>query len=73
MGSLFSSFWSQDQAQAPQGGSETALVFLEAGEKIHHRACFGAGCYWGTEKFFKINFARKMYPESMIKNTFVGK
>lgn len=41
--------------------------------KIHNRACFGAGCYWGTEKYFKINFAQQIYPESMIKNTFVGK
>eukprot|EP00602_Paraphysomonas_sp_CaronLab_P006201 CAMPEP_0185023478 /NCGR_PEP_ID=MMETSP1103-20130426/6146_1 /TAXON_ID=36769 /ORGANISM="Paraphysomonas bandaiensis, Strain Caron Lab Isolate" /LENGTH=226 /DNA_ID=CAMNT_0027556085 /DNA_START=60 /DNA_END=740 /DNA_ORIENTATION=+ len=35
--------------------------------KITNRACFGAGCYWGTEKFFKIDFGRKRYPESLIK------
>lgn len=23
------------------------------------RACFGAGCYWGTENFFKFDFANK--------------
>ena len=34
---------------------------------ISNRACFGAGCYWGTEKFFKVNFQRQMYPEALIK------
>lgn len=34
---------------------------------ISNRACFGAGCYWGTEKYFTINFGRQMFPEAMIK------
>lgn len=28
---------------------------------IDKRACFGAGCYWGTEKFFKSDFGTKYY------------
>jgi peptide-methionine (S)-S-oxide reductase len=38
---------------------------------IKHRVAFGAGCYWGTEKYLKVDFGRKRYPESMIKG-FVG-
>jgi len=34
-------------------------------------ATFGAGCYWGTEKYFANDFA-KMYPEGAIKGTSVG-
>lgn len=29
------------------------------------RACFGAGCYWGTEKFFFKDF-NKSFPGSII-------
>ena len=84
MGSLFSS--SKKSSEREEGAKVTenpsTPTHAEAtgqhqqkpvGDDIHNRACFGAGCYWGTEKFFKINFARKMYPESMIKNTFVGR
>lgn len=31
---------------------------------ISNRACFGAGCYWGTEKFFKKDFGNKAFPGS---------
>ena len=34
-------------------------------------ATFGAGCYWGTEKFFATDFAA-MYPEGAILGTSVG-
>ena len=33
--------------------------------KIDRRACFGAGCYWGTEKFFKSDF-NKLSPSSRV-------
>eukprot|EP01035_Chromulina_nebulosa_P017171 gene17171-22687_t len=38
---------------------------------ISNKACFGAGCYWGTEKFFKIDFGNKIAPGS-IKHGAVG-
>jgi peptide-methionine (S)-S-oxide reductase len=31
------------------------------------KATFGAGCYWGTEKFFKEDFGTKLVPSSKIK------
>lgn len=31
---------------------------------IDKRACFGAGCYWGTEKFFKSDFGVKTFTGS---------
>lgn len=34
-------------------------------------ATFGAGCYWGTEKFFCTDFAQK-YPDGAIIGTSVG-
>lgn len=34
-------------------------------------ATFGAGCYWGTEKFFATDFAA-MYPKGAILGTSVG-
>jgi peptide-methionine (S)-S-oxide reductase len=78
MGSLFSTKNTEERVDASttqasdRKTADTAVVFKHDGATIHNRACFGAGCYWGTEKYFKINFARQMYPESMIKNTFVG-
>ena len=34
-------------------------------------ATFGAGCYWGTEKFFCTDFAKR-YPNGAILGTSVG-
>jgi hypothetical protein len=31
------------------------------------RACFGAGCYWGTEKFIKVDFGKRWSPGSIKK------
>lgn len=37
------------------------------------RACFGAGCYWGTEKFFKSDFGVKVFKGSgRVKSGKVG-
>jgi hypothetical protein len=82
MGSLFSSSKKETKEEVSTAvesikdettSAVSGSVFRVDSDKIHNRACFGAGCYWGTEKYFKINFARTMYPESMLKNTFVGK
>jgi peptide methionine sulfoxide reductase MsrA len=31
-----------------------------------NRACFGAGCYWGTEKFFKKDFNELMQASGKV-------
>eukprot|EP01041_Mallomonas_annulata_P005097 gene5097-10197_t len=33
---------------------------------ISNQASFGAGCYWGTEKFLKIDFGKKKVPGSIL-------
>ena len=33
---------------------------------LSQQACFGAGCYWGTEKFFKVDFSDKLFPGTDI-------
>jgi peptide-methionine (S)-S-oxide reductase len=32
----------------------------------HLRVAFGAGCYWGTEKYFLTDFGKKRFPQSQI-------
>lgn len=44
---------------------------LKLGMSLSNKACFGAGCYWGTEKFFKVDFGNKIKPGS-IKSGAVG-
>ena len=34
---------------------------------VSQKATFGAGCYWGTEKFFKEDFNKKLFPDSNIE------
>jgi peptide-methionine (S)-S-oxide reductase len=36
-----------------------------------NRACFGAGCFWGTEKFFKNDFVKR-HPDVGLRNGRVG-
>lgn len=36
------------------------------------RVCFGAGCYWGTEKYFKHDFAKKHSDLGQIVSSAVG-
>ena len=43
---------------------------VRAQEENIELACFGAGCYWGTEKYFAKNF-EKMFPGSIL-GTSVG-
>ena len=35
-------------------------------QDILNSACFGAGCYWGTENFIKNKFGVKVRPGSII-------
>jgi len=41
------------------------------GSEISQRACFGAGCYWGTEKYFRYDFVKK-YKNVSVTDTAVG-
>jgi peptide-methionine (S)-S-oxide reductase len=34
---------------------------------VSNKATFGAGCYWGTEKFFKEDFGKKLFPTSKVQ------
>mmetsp|Transcript_37043 Transcript_37043/g.37699 ORF Transcript_37043/g.37699 Transcript_37043/m.37699 type:complete len:230 (+) Transcript_37043:117-806(+) len=51
-----------DEKDRPEDYSD-----VHASGKISNKVCFGAGCYWGTEKFFKHDFGGKRFPESNIK------
>lgn len=42
------------------GKSTMSNITLNEGEDM---ACFGAGCYWGTEKYFKKDF-NKYFPSA---------
>lgn len=42
----------------------TGEIYLN-GSKGEELATFGAGCYWGTEKFFSKNF-QKQFPKSIL-------
>lgn len=44
-----------------------AASSLKLGMSLSNKACFGAGCYWGTEKFFKVDFGTKIKPGSIKK------
>lgn len=41
-------------------------------EDMPARACFGAGCYWGTEKFLRHDFAKKCAKLGTITSSAVG-
>ena len=47
-----------------RGFSASGKTQLE-GLKTEELATFGAGCYWGTEKFYIKNF-HKMYPGCIL-------
>lgn len=76
MGALFSLFFAKKETPSPT--KQEALTEIEPApvvvETIPHDvvsnisniACFGAGCYWGTEKYFKIEFGKKRFPGSIV-------
>lgn len=49
----------------------TVAVKTEEVNLNANRACFGAGCYWGTEKYFKYYFGKRNL-RGRIKNAAVG-
>lgn len=54
----------QRTAENPNAASAAPVVSPSA---ISDQACFGAGCYWGTEKYFVNDFSRKHFPEAMVR------
>ena len=40
---------------------------MSMSSNISEKATFGAGCYWGTEKYFKEDFGKKKFPTSAIE------
>ena len=56
MGSLFSK---STRTENPSSNSTTTTKIPVGEDTIANRACFGAGCYWGTEKYFRHDFAKK--------------
>lgn len=49
----------------------TSSLHLQMSGTISNRACFGAGCFWGTEQYLRVNFGEKIKPGS-IKSGAVG-
>lgn len=45
------------QAKAPEATAVSKN--LSADPATQDRACFGAGCYWGTEKYLRHDFAKR--------------
>jgi peptide-methionine (S)-S-oxide reductase len=48
------------------------LVPSQTSSTVVQTACFGAGCYWGTEKYFKYDFTKKFPNLGTLKTTAVG-
>mmetsp|Transcript_27460 Transcript_27460/g.46077 ORF Transcript_27460/g.46077 Transcript_27460/m.46077 type:complete len:228 (+) Transcript_27460:55-738(+) len=57
-------------SNSPNPVSETPQT--KGAMKINGRACFGAGCYWGTEKFFVYNFDKENKDKGEISDGNVG-
>ncbi len=57
-------------AAATPSSPKNAHVVMEVdqatGKQISGRACFGAGCYWGTEKYFRHDFAKRNKSGSIL-------
>ena len=45
---------------------------VDAAVDITPRSCFGAGCYWGTEKYLKHDFAKKCVVSGSLTRGEVG-
>lgn len=62
-------FTARDEVTQPT--ESRAKKIYSAGGKVQ-RVCFGAGCYWGTEKFFRGEFTRKFGHLGVITAAAVG-
>jgi peptide-methionine (S)-S-oxide reductase len=46
---------------------EEVVVVKSKTPEISNRACFGAGCYWGTEKYFYHDFGKRENNGKIVK------
>ena len=58
----------QQKSQRKNTSPEVSTIMTSG--NIASTVSLGAGCYWGTEKYIKINF-QKLFPNS-IKSASVG-
>lgn len=67
MGNVLSWITRTDNVKAEREKPATLVVSeIDIGEeKIANQVCFGAGCYWGTEKYYRTEF-NKLYPGAVI-------
>lgn len=70
LGGLFNRGPGQPWSSQPGGGSGDSGKWNNDPENGEELATFGAGCYWGTEKFYATEFASK-YPDAIL-GTSVG-
>ncbi len=79
MGAFAAMFVRRDESRDGQKENVNATRKNEPGEvvstdkpvEISNRACFGAGCYWGTEKYFRYDFP-KLHKNGSVYATAVG-
>lgn len=51
--------------------SDIASLKISMSGTVSNKACFGAGCFWGTEQYLRVNFGEQIKPGS-IKSGAVG-
>ena len=60
MGTACSTFFvSRPTTEPIKKFSGTTATFGENSNTIADRACFGAGCYWGTEKYIRHDLSKR--------------
>ena len=69
MGSLFNGMFNSAEPWASEPNATDPEKWKPEGNM--QLATFGAGCYWGTEKYFANDFTQ-MYPKGAIAGTSVG-
>lgn len=60
------------QSKQSNNNSSSSYQLPQWERKNTERACFGAGCYWGTEKFFRHDFSKKHIDMGIIHDGQVG-
>jgi peptide-methionine (S)-S-oxide reductase len=61
-----------DEARLRQKHISTGSTSSTLWNQESHQACFGAGCFWGTQKFLSVDFGTKLFEECLMENGRVG-